>query len=409
MRTIALCFLSSFAVLAACGSSPDGNQTTSSSSSGSSSGMVLDSPLDLPATPFDYANPMLPATFTSPVAQDHDNTPPSNPVTNDGATLGRVLFYDPTLSANDTIACASCHQQEHAFTDPSQFSKGFDGGLTDRNSMSLMNSRFYRNGRFFWDERSATLEDQVLMPIQNEVEMGLTLDELVLRVKAKAYYADLFKNAFGDSEVTSDRISRALAQFVRSIVSFQSRYDEGLALAGNPGANFPNFTEEENQGKALFLGPAGCARCHLDQGPPPPPPGPPPNQAIFYIDFAVNNGVDEGLATDDFGVGAITGNMQDQGKFKSPSMRNVTKTAPYMHDGRFATLEEVVEHYNSGVKMHPNLDPRLFDPNVMPPMPPQPRKLNLTAQQKAALVAFLGTLSDEEVVKDPKFSNPFKP
>lgn len=445
MRTIALCLLSTLAALAACnGTIPDGDDSTSSSSASSSSGMtsssssgssgssgmassssssassssstggtsssgMVESPLNLPDPAFDYANPMLPPTLTNPNAQAHDNTPADNAVTNDGATLGRVLFYDKTLSANDTVACASCHQQAHAFTDPNQFSKGFDGGFTGRNSMSLMNARFYRNGHFFWDERAATLEDQVLMPIQNQVEMGLTLEQLVTRVQAQPYYADLFTKAFGDSEVTSDRISRALAQFVRSIVSFRSRYDAGLAQAGNPGADFPNFTAQENQGKALFLGAAGCARCHLDQGPPPPPPGPPQNQAIFYIDLAVNNGLDSGLPTDDLGVGGITGNAQDNGKFKSPSLRNVTKTAPYMHDGRFKTLDEVIEHYNSGVKAHPNLDPRLFDPNVMPPQPPQPRKLNLTVQQKAALAAFLGTLNDEDVVTDPKFSDPFVP
>jgi cytochrome c peroxidase len=407
MRTTLLCILSGLALVAACGGAPDDNNGTSTSSSENSSGMPPEaSPLDLPETPYDYANPMLPPTLTNPNAQAHDNTPPNNPVTNDGATLGRVLFYDKTLSANDTVACASCHQQQHAFTDPGQFSEGFAGGFTGRNSMSLMNARFYRNGHFFWDERAVTLEDQVLMPIQNEVEMGLTLTTLLERVKSKEYYPALFEKAFGDSEITTERISLALAQFVRSIVSYQSRYDEGLALAGNPGAQFPNFTVQENQGKALFLGPAGCGRCHLDPGPPPPPPGPPPNQAIFYIDLAVNNGVDQGQPTDDPGVGGITKNPEDNGKFKSPSLRNAAMTAPYMHDGRFKTLDEVVEHYNSGVKMHPNLDPRLLEPNVMPP---QPRKLNLTPEQKAALVAFLGTLTDDEVMKDPKYSDPFIP
>lgn len=405
MRTTTLCFLSGLALVAACTGAPDDNNAASTTSPHEE--LPVASPLELPETPYDYANPQLPPSLTNANAQAHDNTPAGNPVTNDGATLGRVLFYDKALSANDTIACASCHQQAHAFTDPNQFSKGFDGGLTGRNSMSLMNARFYLNGRFFWDERAETLEDQVLMPIQNEVEMGLTLEELVERVKSKEYYPELFEKAFGDSEVTSDRISRALAQFVRSIVSYRSRYDEGLAQAGNPGAPFPNFTEQENQGKALFLGPAaGCGRCHLDAGPPPPPPGPPPNQAIFYIDLAVNNGVDQGAPTDDKGVGEITGNPQDDGKFKSPSLRNVAMTAPYMHDGRFKTLDDVVEHYNSGVKMHPNLDPRLLDPNSMPPAP---RKLNLSAEQKAALVAFMQTLTDAEVLADPKYSDPFVP
>lgn len=400
MRTTTLCLFSCLSLFAAC-SSPDNTPTSSTSLPEPSS------VLDLPETAYNYANPSLPASLTNADARAHDNTPANNPTTNDGATLGRVLFYDTTLSANETIACASCHQQAHGFTDSEKFSKGFDGGLTGRNSMSLTNVRFYRNGRFFWDERAATLEDQVLMPIQNEVEMGLTLEELVSRVKGKTYYPDLFKKAFGDAEINSERISRALAQFVRSIVSYRSRYDDGLAQAGAVGAQFPNFTAQENQGKALFLGPAGCARCHLDAGPPPPPPappGPPANQAVFYINAAVNNGIDNGAPTDDLGTGAITGNPQDDGRFKSPSLNNIALTAPYMHDGRFKTLEEVVEHYNSGVKMHPNLDPRLVEPNVMPPMP---RRLNLTPEQSAALVAFLHTLTDESVIEEPMFSDPF--
>jgi len=401
MRTTTLGLFSCLVLAAACSGAADENDTSSSSST---QNPPVTSPLDLPETPYDYANPDLPPTLTNPAAVAHDNTPANNPVTNDGATLGRVLFYEKTLSKNETVACASCHQQDHAFTDPEQFSKGFDNGLTGRNSMSLLNARFYQNGHFFWDERADTLEDQVLMPIQNEVEMGLTLEELVSRVKAKEYYPELFEKAFGDPEITTDRISRALAQFVRSIVSYSSRYDEGLAQAGAPPVDFPNFTAEENEGKALFLGPAGCAACHLDPGPPPPPPGPARNQAVFFIDLAVNNGVDEGAPTDDKGLGDITGNPQDDGKFKSPSLRNVAMTGPYMHDGRFKTLEEVVEHYDSGVKMHPNLDPRLFEPNVVPP---QPRRLNLTPAQKAALIAFLRTLSDEVVVADPKFSDPF--
>lgn len=397
MRTTTLCLFSCLTLIAAC-SSPD-NAATSTTSPPEPPSI-----LDLPETAYDYANPSLPPSLTNADAQAHDNTPLDNPTTNDGATLGRVLFYDPTLSANDTTSCSSCHQQAHGFTDPEQFSKGFAGGLTGRNSMSLLNARFYRNGRFFWDERAATLEDQVLMPIQNEVEMGLTLEQLVTRVKAKTYYPDLFEKAFGDPEINSDRISRALAQFVRSIVSYRSRYDEGLAKAGAVAAEFPTFTPQENQGKALFLGPAGCARCHLDAGPPQGPPGPPANQAVFFIDVAVNNGVDDGAPTDDLGVGAITGNPQDDGRFKSPSLNNVALTAPYMHDGRFKTLEEVVEHYNSGVKMHPNLDPRLFQPNTMPPMP---RRLNLTQAQSAALVAFLHTLTDEAVSKESMFADPF--
>jgi cytochrome c peroxidase len=333
-----------------------------------------------------------------------DNTPPDNPITDPGASLGRVLFYDTALSANGTISCASCHAQEHAFADPARFSVGFEGGLTGRNAMGIADARFYRNGRFFWDERAATLEDQVLMPIQNEVEMGLTLEELVARVAAGEEYPELFAKAFGDPEVTVDRISKALAQFVRAMVSYRARYDEGLEAAGDVMAPFPNFTAEENQGKQLFLGRAGCAACHLDNGPP--RPGPRMNQAVFFIDIAVNNGLDAGggEGDGDGGVGDITGEAGDLGRFKSPSLRNVALTGPYMHDGRFDTLMEVVEHYNDGVEAHPNLDRRLAVPGTNPP---EPRRLNLSEAEIEALIAFLGTLTDEALVEDPRFASPF--
>src|SRR5262245_33771703 len=158
--------------------------------------------LDLPEAPYPYAQVVLPVHFQTPPIRALDNTPPDNPITNDGATLGRVLFYDRALSANRTIACASCHDQARGFTDPARFSEGFSGGHTTRNSMPIMEARFYRSGRFFWDQRAATLEAQVLMPIQNEIEMGLTLDELVARVAAEPYYPYLFEHAFGDAAVT---------------------------------------------------------------------------------------------------------------------------------------------------------------------------------------------------------------
>lgn len=362
--------------------------------------------LDLPAAPYNYAHIELPAHYKASLARGFDNTPADNPITDDGATLGRVLFHDKELSKNRSLACASCHSQEKGFSDSERLSKGFEGGLTGRNSMGLTDARYYRNGRFFWDQRAATLEDQVLMPIQNEVEMGLTLDELVARVSAKTYYPPLFKKAFGDDKVTSDRISRALAQFVRSIVSFQSRFDDGMEKTGNINADFPGYTQQENLGKALFLGKAGCAACHLDNGPPAPgaPPGPPPNRinnAVFFIDIATDNGLPQG-ADEDFGVGDVTGNPADNNKFKSPSLRNVSLTAPYMHDGRFKTLAAVVDHYDTGVQATPNLDPRLRVPGTN-----TPRKLNLTPGEKAALVAFLGTLTDEALLSDHRFSSPF--
>jgi cytochrome c peroxidase len=380
--------------------SSDGSSSTGEPSDGYPAD-VLDH-LELPWPPYDYDDE-LPDHWQTPGVAAFDNTPASNPGTAAGATLGRVLFYDVTLSANDTIACATCHAQATGFSDPDQFSVGFEGGLTGRNSMGLSDARFYQNGHFFWDERADTLEDQVLMPIQNEVEMGLTLEELVERVQARPYYPFLFEQAFGDPAIDEERISLALAQFVRAIVSYRAPYDEGIEAAGNPGADFPNYTAQENQGKAIFFGPAGrCAPCHLGQPGPPPPPGAPlPNTAVFFMTAPANNGLDAQTGIDD-GVGAITGDPAQDGLFKSPSLRNVELTAPYMHDGRFDTLEEVVEHYDNGVEAHPNLDPRLRMPGG------QPQQLNLSDAQKAALVAFLRTLTDEALGEDVRFGDPFR-
>lgn len=342
--------------------------------------------LDLPATPYNYANPTLPAHLLTQAIRAQDNEPANNRVTDRGATLGRVLFYDKRLSANQTIACASCHQPEHGFSDPARFSTGFEGGLTSRNSMGLTNARYYLRGSFFWDERSPTLEDQTLQPIQNHVEMGMTLEVMVQRAIAEPYYAELFTAAFGDATVNSDRVSRALSQFVRSIVSGGSKYDLGVPV------NFSNFTAQENQGRQIFGGPGGCIACHGSDNFV-------PGNAIF------NNGLENPYV--DKGVGAISGRAQDEGLFKVPSLRNIELTAPYMHDGRFATLEEVVAFYNAGVVNHPNLSPQLRNPPGTPGAG-QPRRLNLNAGQQAALVAFLKTLTDRSVTTDPKFQDPFR-
>lgn len=340
--------------------------------------------LRLPEVLDNYANPELPAHFRTPAARRFDNTPADNPVTDAGATLGRALFHDTRLSANNTVACSSCHVQKHAFADPKRFSKGVEGKLTDRNSPSLVNLRFYPGGRFFWDERARTLEHQVLMPIQSELEMGQDLKALVALLTREDAYPPLFEKAFGDREITSQRISRSLSQFVRSLVSYRSKYDEGRAKARSVREDFDNFTAEENHGKTLFL--RNCAVCHM----------PPGQDAHFFMLRPLNNGLDADVKNADGGVGDITLNPADLGLFKSPSLRNVEYTAPYMHDGRFATLEQVIDHYSTGVKQHKNLDPRVR------------RRLNLTAGEKTALVAFLKTLSDEKFITDPKFSDPFR-
>jgi cytochrome c peroxidase len=342
--------------------------------------------LNLPETPFNYAMPNLPAHMLAPQVANADNTPANNPVTDQGATLGRVLFYDKNLSSNKTIACASCHVSTKGLSDDKALSEGFEGGQTGRNSMSLANARYYANGRFFWDERAASLEVQTLLPIQDGVEMGLTLDELIARLQDTEYYPVLFKNAFGSEAITSDKVSKALSQFVRSMISYRSKYDAGRAQVANAGDPFPNFTPQENEGKALFLNPnIGCAACHGTDAHIAPGPR--------------NNGLD--ATTTDAGVGGANGRPQDQGRFKVNSLRNIALTAPYMHDGRFTTLAQVITHYNGGVQSHPSLDPPLRLPNG------QPRRLNLTVAQMAALEAFLHTLTDTEMLADEKFSSPF--
>lgn len=354
--------------------------------------------LDLPETPYAYA-PELPAHFfvetlgfhgQRPAIQ-HDNTPPDNPTTDAGATLGRVLFYDTHLSLNRTVACASCHEQALGFSDDRVLSEGFAGGLTRRHSMGLSNARFYVGRSFFWDQRAATLEEQVLMPFQDEVEMGMTLDGLVRRVRDGAYYPPLFEAAFGDPEITADRISKALAQFVRSLVSHRSRYDEGRAMVEDRSQNFPNFDADENLGKFLFVMPPpaggfGCFFCH--QG-----------EAFIAIE-ATSNGLDADVTADP-GYAEVTGLATHQGTFKVPSLRNVAVRAPFMHDGRFATLEEVIEHYSDGVQPSPNLGlPFGMVRGVVP-------QLEMTAQEKRGLRAFLRTLTDEPMLSDPKFADPF--
>ena len=349
---------------------------------------LLQAPPNLPAMPYNYANINLPPYYNAPPIQGQNNTPNNNQITNAGATLGRVLFYDKNMSYNNTIACASCHKQEDGFSDTDVFSQGFLGGLTGRNSMGLTNARFYQNGSFFWDERAETLEDQVLLPIQDHVEMGMSLDTLVLKLDIP-YYDPLFEDAFGDTTITADRISLALSQFIRSMVSYNAKFDEGMQAIGQAPFEttpFPNYTESENLGKQLyFSNQTNCATCH--------------GAVSFAAPGPRNNGLD--LVYTDNGIGDITGNPQDNALFKVNSLRNIELTPPYMHDGRFETLEEVIEHYNSGVQNHPNLSPTLRGGGG------QPRVLNLTQQEKTALVDFLKTLTDNVFTEDIKYSNPF--
>ncbi len=348
--------------------------------------------LALPATIIEYSKiHLLPTHFLS------DNTirytePLDNPVTDAGATLGRVLFYDKKLSLNNSTACATCHKQELAFSDSKRLSDGFLQGATRRHSMNLNNIAYTSVGGrggaveqgFFWDNRAATLEIQVLMPIQDKVEMGMTLDSLTKRLAQTDYYKPLFAAAFGTPDVTSDRIAKSLAQFVRSLISYRSKFDVGVQ------SNFQNFTAQEQRGRAIFTGRDGnCATCHE-------------TRTQFIAERPENNGLDA-VSTTDLGLAEVTNNPRDAGRFRVPSLRNIELTAPYMHDGRLLTLEDVVEHYNSGVQAHPNLSNQLRANNGQN----TPRRLNLSTSDKQALVAFLKTLTDTEFTKDTRFANPF--
>lgn len=260
--------------------------------------------------------------------------------------------------------------------------------------MSLINAIWYGRGRFFWDERAATLEEQVLEPFQDPVEMGMSLEEVLSTISEQSYYPALFTNAFGTPEVTTERVAQAIAQFVRSIVSVSSKYDLARQDVRTQIDNFPQFTLSENNGKRLFFVPVedgggGCAGCHSTEA------------FINPDNGTTNNGLDA-TSTDDLGVYETFAQPMFLGAFKVPSLKNIELTAPYMHDGRFATLEEVVEHYNSGVQNHPNLAVALRDNATG-----QPKRLNFTDQQKTDLINFLKTLTDQEISTDIKFSDPF--
>jgi cytochrome c peroxidase len=323
-------------------------------------------------------------------------------IENEVATLGRVLFYDPKLSATNRVSCASCHLQSAAFSDVSRFSSGFTNEQTPRNAMAIMNSAFH-NGNFFWDLRAESLNDLVSQPIENHIEMGMEdMEVLSQKLASIDYYPLLFEKAFGDKHIDPDRISEAITQFMNAMVSFDSKYDQ------NANNDFANFSELEKLGKTIFFEKGKCVSCHDA-----------PTFSPSWGLAATNIGLD--MEYEDQGVGTLEMEIEDfegniiastfefgSGSFKIPTLRNIQLTAPYMHDGRFSSLEEVVEHYNSGIQNHPNLDWRLRD-FIPGPVTGvfHPQRLNLNAQEKQALVAFLKTLSDETFIKDVKFSNPF--
>lgn len=337
----------------------------------------------------DYSPATLPAYFDQTVAA-LDNSPASNAVNDRVATLGRVLFYDLRLSTNDRASCAACHQQALGFTDSMRFSNGIStAGTTDFHAMRLGNLRYWQPGTAFWNRRAPSVEAQASVPIHTMVEMGWggpagDFDSLIRKMDATSYYPDLFAWAFGSSTITEPRIQQALAQFVRAMISSSSRWDTGYAQVFSPTApnralnvNLPNFSPQENRGRRLFMtgveqGGAGCSSCHL-----------PPTFALAAN--ARSNGLDAG----------------ETRLFKAPSLRNVGLTGPYMHDGRFTTLAEVVDFYDHGIQDGPALDNRLRQDR-------RPQRLKLNAADRAALVAFLMTLTDRALTTDARFSDPFR-
>ena len=329
-----------------------------------------------------------------------DNTPADNPTTVEGVELGRHLFYDQRLSKNDKISCASCHKQENGFSDPVALSKGFEDKDTKRHSMSLTNMRWHP--RFFWDARANTLEEQALMPIQDPIEMGMDTSDLKDKLALISLYPPLFKKAFDSEKITAEKIGKALAQFVRTIVSQDAPFDD---LYGQPEARVrKSLSDQEYLGYKLFtthVDPdnetgknnpgsitrgANCSDCH--------------NTILMTNHLITNNGLD--AVSTDLGYGAIIENSDFDGTFKTPTLRNIELTAPYMHDGRFATLREVLDHYDSHVKDHPNLDPQIKLAGNHTAM-----KLDLLDEEKDAIIAYLKTMTDPTLKSNTKFSSPF--
>ncbi len=339
--------------------------------------------LDLPATAYTY-----------------NTTKNPDKSINHKATLGRVLFYDTHLSLNNAVSCGSCHKQTAGFADNVAFSVGYEGRLTGRNSPIIANitgdsMRFDNMNKnsnpLFWDGRENILQNLIARPVTNHVEMGINdFTTLPEKLSHLDYYPPLFTNAYGDNAITPGRISECVATFLVSIKSNSTRFDEFIghsrfftSVPANPSV----FSALEYQGYNLFVTKYNCMNCHR----------------IFSSYYSTSDFRDIGLDKNytDKGFGTITGRSFDNGKFRTPGLRNVALSAPYMHDGRYKTLDEVIEHYSRGIQSTENLDWNLKDSTG------NAKQMNISDNDKKALVAFLGTLTDYTLVTDPKFSNPF--
>ncbi len=336
--------------------------------------------------------------FSAPFVYGQFNIPTDNPLSEEAVALGRRLFYDVRLSANQTLSCATCHKQPLAFTDGLKTSVGISGQPLPFNSMSLTNM-LWGPQRFFWNGRSTSLEDQALQPIQDPHEMGQSLPILINTLSQDKVYQDMFARAYG--EISAENVARALASFQRTLVSANSKYDKYLR-------GELSLSDEEELGRKLFMAHpdtkaslrgGNCIDCHsqfLTSG--------------FTKDFDgfSNNGLDDDASLLP-GLGEVTGRKEHFGMFKTPTLRNIAVTAPYMHDGRFATLEEVLNHYNQGIKQSHTLSPLIVEASNQDTTHTQDQiSLHLSDAEQKAIIAFLHTLTDESFLSDPAFSDPFQ-
>jgi len=350
---------------------------------------VIVEPGDLVDIPYDPT----PYNIVQPTDFPIMDIPADNPMTQEGFELGRRLFYDVRLSKDNSMSCASCHLPEMSFTDGTAFSTGVDGEQTRRSSMSLVNVGYFSDG-LFWDGRAASLEEQALLPVTDAIELINTWTVVEDMMKADAEYPTMFRKAFGiedTSDIDSLLAAKAISQFERALISYNSKYDKWVIER-----DFSyEFTDSESRGQEMYfdlgsepggsgLPDAQCFHCH--------------EGVLFTNGQFFNNGLDDYPTLEDYpdkGLGEVTGMVADYGTFKTPTLRNIELTAPYMHDGRFNTLEEVIDQYNSGVHFATNLGSDLRDP------------LNLNESQKEDLLNFLKTLTDIEFTENPAFQDPF--
>lgn len=303
--------------------------------------------------------------------------PSTNPLTQEGIALGKKLFFDKKLSGNNSQSCATCHNPKKAFTDQQQFSNGIDGGFGLRNSMPLFNLAWNFNERFTWDGKELSLERQALEPVKNPIEMHSNWQSVEEKLQADATYPTLFLQVFGTSKIDSALVTKAIAQFERTLISGNSKFDQFLN-------GETTLTTQEQNGFSLFMNEAkgDCFHCHGSN-----------NNPLWTDNAFHNNGLDATFT--DLGLGAVTGDPADNGKFKSPSIRNLAFTAPYMHDGRFTTLEEVINHYSEGLKASVTIDPLMKKVRL--------GGVGLTMQEKADLKAFLLSLTDFDFINNTNF------